>query len=174
MIRLRERFSAIISRFKEEKKPEPLVQVDPDNVYHQLKMALLKFGSAEVHLKASPASLGSVESFSENLDDFLKSLLEVNDILKEKKHIQNGTFYIKHRTTVRLDQLLFVSNGFYINDTEARVMKIIEQIDVYYEYMKDANEVAYGPMEHNHRQLYGYTQTLTEFVLAIVKHFGQQ
>lgn len=151
-------------------KEEPIV--DRDNIYVRLKMALDEIGTTEIRLTASPVSLGNIDSFSRNLEHFIKSLQEVNAVLKENTHIQNGLFYIKNNAAVSLDQFLFVQDGYYTTDVSVKLMKAIDQIDIYYDYMKEADQAGYGFMEHNHRQLYVYTETLIQFLNALIHHFG--
>jgi hypothetical protein len=74
---------------------------------------------------------------------------------------------------VKLDRFLFVRNGYYVTDAPATLQKVLEQIDTYYQYMKDADKALYGPVEHNHRQLYSYTETLIDFLNSIFHHFGE-
>lgn len=166
----------LFSFLRSKKEPEPAkeetVIADPDSIYVQLKLALTRIGMTEIRLFESPASLGRIENFSENMPDFIKSLLEVNDHLKEEKHIEQGLFYVRNVKSIPFDNFLFVHEGFYVDDAAAKVQRVIELIDVYYEYMKDADKALYGYMEYNHRQLYKYTQTLTEFLNALLQHFG--
>lgn len=160
-----------------KKDPEPVaeeeVKADPESVYVQLEIALGLVGSTELHLSKSPVSLGNIESFSENLPDFIKSLLEVNDHVKEQKHVERGVFYVQNVKSVRFDSFLFVHEGYYVNDAAVKIQRAVELIDAYHEHMKFADKALYGSMEYNHRQLYKYTQTLTEFLQALLLHFGE-
>lgn len=166
----------LFSFLRARKDPEPVeeesVIADPDSIYVQLKLALTRIGMTEIRISESPASLGRIENFSENMPDFIKSLLEVNDHLKEQKHIEQGLFYVRNVKSVPFDNFLFVHEGFYVDDTSAKIQRAIELIDAYYEYMKDADKAPYGYLEYNHRQLYKYTQTLTEFINTLLSHFG--
>jgi hypothetical protein len=159
------------------RNPEPVkeeeVKADPDSIYVQLEIALGRIGTTELHISKSPASLGRIESFSENLPDFIKSLLEVNDHLKEKKHIERGLFTVREVKQPRFDNFLFVHEGYYVDDAAVKIQRAVELIDTYHEYMKNADRELHGPMEHNHRQLYRYTQLLTEFLDALLLHFGE-
>lgn len=163
--------------WRQRKSPEPVVveekKADPESIYMQLQIALGRIGVTELHLAKSPASLGRIESFSENLPDFITSLMEVNDHLKEKTHIERGLFSVRELKNPRFDDFLFVHEGFYVNDTAVKIQRAVELIDAYYEYMKFADLELHGAMEHNHRQLYKYTQTLTEFLNALLEHFGE-
>uniref|UniRef100_A0AAU7PFL4 Uncharacterized protein n=1 Tax=Burkholderia phage vB_BgluM-SURPRISE13 TaxID=3159457 RepID=A0AAU7PFL4_9VIRU len=152
---------------------EEEVKADPESVYTQLEIALGRIGTTELHLSKSPASLGRIENFSENLPDFIKSLLEVNDHIKEKKHIEQGLFFVRNVKSVRFDNFLFVHEGYYVDDAAVKIQRAVELIDAYHEYMKNADKELYGSMEYNHRQLYKYTQTLTEFLDALLLHFGE-
>jgi hypothetical protein len=151
---------------EEEKK------ADPDSIYVQLQVALGRLASTELQLAKSPASLGRIECFSENLPDFIKSLLEVNDYLKEKKHIERGIFSVRELKNPRFDNFLFVHEGYYVDDSAVKIQRAVELIDAYHEYMKNGYEELHGSMEHNHRQLFKYTQTLTGFINALLDHFG--
>lgn len=156
-----------------EKKPEEVVEIDPNNIYVRLKLAIERVGSTQLRLGASPASLGRIESFSETLSGLLKSLVEVNATLKENKHIERGLFFIKNAKTVKFDKFLFVEDGYYVDDVPAKLQQTLEQIDRYYELMKEADKALYGAMEHNHRQLYSYTETLIQFLTSLFDHFGE-
>jgi uncharacterized membrane protein len=163
----------ILGKLKEEESVEDKIDLDPNNIYVRLRMAMDRIGSSQIQLTASPASLGNIESFTDTLEDLLKSLAEVNETLKESKHIDNSIFFIKKVRTVKLDRFLFVKNGYYVNDAPVTLQKVLEQIDTYYQYMKDADKALYGPVEHNHRQLYSYTETLIDFLNSIFHHFGE-
>ena len=165
-------FGFLRSKKDQEPVKEEAEIANPENVYVQLKLALTRIGMTEIRLTESPASLGKIENFSDNLPDFIKSLLEVNDHLKERTHIEQGLFFVRNIKTVRFDDFLFVHEGFYVDDAGVKIQRAIELIDAYYEYMKDSDKELYGSMEYNHRQLYRYTQTLTEFLEALLKHFG--
>jgi hypothetical protein len=155
-----------------EEKQDEVVPIDPNNIYVRLKLAIDRVGSTSLRLGASPASLGRIESFSETLTGLLKSLLEVNATLKENKHIERGLFFIKNAKTVKFDKFLFVEDGYYVDDVPARMQLVLEQIDIYYELMKEADRALYGVMEHNHRQLHSYTETLIQFLTSLFDHFG--
>lgn len=146
---------------------------DPNDIYVQLQLALAIVGSQRLELKVRPFPLGWFRTFSTNLRDFNKSLLEVNDVLKEHSHIEQGLFYVKEIKSVKFDNFLFVEDGYYISDTDIKVMRSLDLIHEYLDLMKDAGKAPYGYMEHNHRQLYSYTQSLTEFLNLIVQHFGE-
>lgn len=150
---------------------EPVI--DPNNVYVRLRLAMDRAGSTPIRLSPIPGSLGNIDSFAGTLEEFRKSLVEVNSILKENTHIDNGRFYGKRLRSVKLDQFLFVEDGYYATDVTQRIMAVSDQIDVYYELMKNADEAMYGVMEHNHRQLYSYTETLIVFLDALIHHFGE-
>lgn len=163
--------------WRKRKAPEPVEveekKADPDSIYMQLQIALGRIGITQLTLTKSPASLGRIECFSENLPDFIKSLLEVNDYLKEKQHIERGIFSVRELKNPRFDNFLFVHEGYYVDDAAVKIQRAIELIDAYYEYMKFADMELHGAMEHNHRQLYKYTQTLTGFLNALLEHFGE-
>lgn len=163
----------ILGKPKEEKAVDEKVELDPNNIYDRLKMAMDRVGTSQIQLTASPASLGNIESFTESMSDMLKSLVEVNQTLKDSNHVTNGIFFVKKLRTVKLDRFLFVKDGYYVNDAPATLQKVLEQIDTYYQLMKDADKVPYGAMEHNHRQLYSYTETLIDFLNSIFDHFGE-
>jgi hypothetical protein len=150
---------------------ELVEEFDPTRVYDRLKLAIGQVGSTQLQLNASPASLGRIESFADNLAGLLKSLVEVNAVLKDHNHIENGLFYMKNARSAKLDHFMFVQNGFYVRDVADTLQKVLEQIDVYYELMKNADKAMYGVMEHNHRQL--YTESLVVFLTAIFDHFGE-
>lgn len=171
MIRkLWERFKALLPK---ETKVELVEEFDPTRVYDQLKLAINRVGSTQLQLNVSPASLGRIESFADNLAGLLKSLVEVNAVLKDNKHIENGLFYMKNLRSTKFDNFMFVQNGFYVRDVADTLQKVLEQIEVYYEQMKNADKAMYGVMEHNHRQLYSYTESMVVFLTAIFDHFGE-
>jgi hypothetical protein len=166
----------LFSYLRGKKEPEPVkeevVIADPDSIYVQLKLALTRIGMTEIRLSASPVTLGKIENFSESMPDFIKSLMEVNDHLKDKTHVEQGLFYVRNVKSVRFDNFLFVHEGFYVDDVAVKIQRAIDLIDTYYEHMKNGYNELHGPMEHNHRQLFKYTQTLTEFLDALLEHFG--
>lgn len=163
--------------WRQRKAPTPVVEeekkADPDSIYVQLQIALGRLGSTELHLSKSPASLGRIECFSENLPDFITSLLEVNDHLKEKTHIERGLFSVRELKNPRFDDFLFVHEGYYVDDSAVKIQRAVELIDAYHEHMKNGYNELHGAMEHNHRQLYKYTQTLTGFLNALLENFGE-
>lgn len=166
-----------LDRFRKPKVPEVVIPpeepVDIDGIYYRLKMSIGRLTGVPFELKVKGAALGTIESFSETLDEFLKQLIEVNYALKENKHIDGGIFYIKNAKTVKFDRFLFVRNDYYVKDAPELLQRVLEQIDVYYEQMKYADKAHYGVVEHNHRQLYQYTTTIIHFLDSIFDHFGQ-
>lgn len=164
----------LLMAFRNKMPQEPVKEeeLDLENIYVRLKLAVDLIGTKTVSLTANKGSLGRIDSFSESLEELLKSLMEVNHALKEKTHIDNGLFYVKKVHSVRFDKFLFVRNGFYVNDADETLEKVFNQIEVYYEHMKTADKATYGAMEHNHRQLYSYTETLIGIISAIFHHFG--
>lgn len=158
---------------KAPEEEKQVVALDLNNIYVRLRMALDRVGSTQLQLNASPASLGRIESFSETMSDFLKSLMEVNQVLKEHRHVESGLFYIKRVGSVKFDKFLFVEKGYYVTDAPVTLQKVLDQIETYYELIKDADKALYGVMEHNHRQLYSYTETVIGFLNAIFDHFGE-
>lgn len=159
-------------RSKTPEPPSKVEELDLENVYVRLKMAIERIGSSPIRLAASPVSLGKIESFSDSMEDLLKSLIEVNHVLKENTHVESGLFYVKRIKSVSFDQFLFVRDGFYVNNADETLQKVFEQIEVYYEKMKFADTATYGIVEHNHRQLFAYTNTLVHFLNSIFDHFG--
>lgn len=158
---------------KESRKPEVrAIEVDQNNIYVRLKLAMDKVDTSQIHLVGSPVSLGRIDTFTDTLSDFLKSLLEINVSLKENKHIENNLFYIKNLKSVKLDEFLFVKDGYYVDNAQGTLQKVLEQIDLYYVYMNNADQVLYGVMEHNHRQLFTYTETLIQLLHALLDHFS--
>lgn len=158
------------------KLPDKIVDepaVDPTNVYVRLKMAMDRAGSTPVSLKATHVSLGSIDSFSETLEELRKSLMEVNALLKIPQHIDTGRFYGKKLRKVKFDKFLFVEDGYYASDVAQRLVAVSDQIDIYYDLMKEADKAMYGVMEHNHRQLFSYTETLIVFLESLIDHFGE-
>ena len=154
---------------EQETATEPL---DLENVYVKLRLSLARIQESGLKLSARPGGLGRFNSFTPTLAAFNASLVEVNGFLKRKEHIETGRYYTRHLTLVRFDDFLFVENGFYVEDVSVRLNIALEQIELYVGYMKDADKALYGVMEHNHRQLLGYTQMLGEFLDTLFTHFG--
>lgn len=166
----------LLQRFVKPRVEQPIVEepeVDLKDIYVQLKIAREKIGEKELQIVGTPSSLGNIEIFSDCSESLNRSLMEVINVLKEKKHIEHGLFFVREIKTVSLDDFLFVEKGFYINDADQKFQRTVELIDEYYDLMKEAGEAQYGVMEHNHRHLYAYTQSLITFLEAIFLHFGE-
>lgn len=147
--------------------------IDTDNIYYRLKMAYGRVTSNPVDLTVKAAGLGRIETYCDTLEEFLKSLLEVNDAVKQKQYIERGFPYIKDIKSIGFDKFLFVRGNFYVKDAPDLLQLVLEQIEVYLEQMQHSHLAAHGVVEYNHRRLYAYTNTIIHFLDAIFDHFGQ-
>ena len=147
--------------------------IDTDSIYYRLRMAMGRISTNPIDLTVNPGALGRIESYCETLEDLLNSLMEINYVLKQNQYIERNLLHTREVKTVRLDRFLFVRGNYYIKDAPELLQKVLEQIDVYYEQMKDADKAIYGVVEHNHRQLYSYTNTIVHLLDSIFDHFSQ-
>lgn len=145
---------------------------DTNNIYVQLQIALAMIEEKPIVLKATTSSLGRISIHTETLGDFNKALIEVLEKLQSKEHVDSNSFFLKNIKTVRFDEFLFVENGYYSNNSQEKLAISLDLIKDYIGHMKDADKAHYGCMEHNHRQLYDYTKTLTEFLNLLITNFG--
>ena len=165
-----------LDKLRTKKLPDPVELPKPfvaDGIYHQLQMAIGQLYSVQLNLKAGSVALGRIENYNDTLEDFLNMLIEVNNELTKKEYIEKALFYNKDVKLVRLDRFLFVRNDHYVKDAPDLLQKVLEQVDVYFEHMKQADKALHGKMEHNHRQLYRFTMTIIQFLNSIFDHFGQ-
>lgn len=144
-----------------------------NSIYSQLKSELDNIGSMEIDLSKVPASMREFQSYSDTLKLFVKTLVEVNNALESNMPITRDFILIRELKTVSFDNFLFVEDKFYVDNPGENLMMAFDHIERYYELMKDADKAKYGALEHNHRQLYKFTQILTEFISSVVYYFGR-
>lgn len=155
--------------------PEEVIAkpVEHDSIYIQLKNEMDSIGNIEIDLRKVPASMGVYESFAPSLRAFVKLLIEVNNVLESNEKITRDFLLLRVSNEYAFDNFIFVEDGFYIENPGENLQYAFEQIERYHKMMDGADKVSYGTMEHNHRQLYKFTQTLTEFVTSVVYYFGK-
>lgn len=153
-------------------KVEPVIELDTNNIYVQFRLVLEKIGTVEIDLSRSRVGLGKINSYSPTINAFINSLLEVNHALENNEYVTKETFVLRDKMYISFDSFLFVEDNHYTQDVNQRLVVAFEQIDKYYRLINNADKHAFGPMENNHRRLYSYTQTVIEFVDALIYHFG--
>lgn len=144
-----------------------------DSIYTQLKSELDNIGSMEIDLSKIPASMREFETYSSTLRLLVKTLVEVNNAVESMTPITRDFILLRELKTVTFDDFLFVEDKFYVENPGENLMMAFDHIERYYELMKDADKAKYGALEHNHRQLYKFTQILTEFINFVVYYFGR-
>lgn len=148
------------------------ISPEPTKLYDRLARNLALVDKHVIDLSTRNSGLGFVQLFSGDIIDYLKSLMEVNRQVREQEHIALGMFYHANMQSVALDSFLFVHNGYYIDNPNNTLQLVLEQMRVYHELMHHADQAQYGPMEHNHRQLYSYTESMIVLLDQLLNHFG--
>lgn len=167
-------FKRLLDRFRPaEAVPVKEVAADENSIYWQLEQKVLMLDTRHIDLDALVTAPGRIDMFAATLPDYLKSLMEINDIVEKKEHVENPIFYRREYVTVPLDDFLFVVKGTYIANSAEVLQEVLNQIKRYLNLMRDADKAPYGPLEHNHRHLYRYTIFMTVFLERLFHHFGE-
>jgi len=143
------------------------------SIYEQLKIKANKLLSTELDLNKDPKGLGSILSYSENVIEFRKSMLQLNKLIEENRHIRKNQLYLNELKSIDLDSFIFIHDGYYINNPYEELMNLANQIFIYADLMNGSEKEIHGVREHNHRQLYSLTVNTTEMLEILFNHFAK-